>query len=378
MHFLNAFLESARFELENYQDSELILLDNGSSDNSVSFVMNEYPWVKLIKSSRNLGFALGCHVAAKESKADYLIFVNNDMKLEPGFIDEILKPFEIESNIGAVGGLILNETGTQIDFAGGDSNLFGWGFQKYHGEPASLADELFDKNQYPQQFFVCGGTLAISREIWEFSGGFDEDYFAFFEDVDFGWRLNLMGLKNILAPKARVRHKHHGTAISMPESLRTFLLERNALFSIIKNYDESKLAKIFPWAIAMINERALIDQSIEAEDIFHGRWYEDLWNSRNIRDSDIMNEIKNIKEISFSRAKKIIKRTQERPKHNARLLAIEDVFNKMEKLIQKREKIQDLRKPSDEEIINLMGEPYRTVMGHEREKKLMEEFKKYV
>jgi len=386
MQFLDAFLDSVRIELESFPDAELILLDNGSSDNSVSFVMNEHPWVRLIKSPRNLGFAAGCHKAADESKAEFLVFVNNDMELEPGFIDEILKPFLDAKDVGAVSGLILNDTGTQIDFAGGDANLFGWGFQRHHGEPASVIDEIQTGESVSDrlevyatsQFFGCGGALAIKREIWEKSGGFDNDYFAFFEDVDLGWRLNLIGLKIVLASKARVKHRHHGTAVEMPDSLRTYLVERNALYSVIKNYDDNNLARIFPWALAMANERALIDQSIEVQDLFRGRWYEDIWGTEHSKEIDIISEIKDMKHAGISRAKKIIKRSQERSKHNVRLLAIDEVFRRWDSLMQKRSNIQNIRQVPDSEVIQLMVEPYRTVLGHYREKELMEQFSKNV
>ena len=378
-HFIGAFLDSVRIELDSVPDSELILLDNGSTDNSVGFILNKYPWIKLIQSSRNLGFAGGTHLAASQSKADYLIFLNNDMSLEPGFVDEILAPFEIDKDIGAAAGLILDENGTRIDYAGGDINLFGWGFQRFHNEPASVADELEMKELYPRQFFPCGGAVAMRRETWEKSGGFDPDYFAFFEDVDLGWRLNLMGLKTALAPRARVKHKHHGTAMSMPQSLRSYLLERNSLFSAIKNFDDTSLGKILPWAVAMAIERGLIEDCVESKDIFRGRWADDIWYfSDKDSKSAILGEIRDLREGVKRSAKKIIKRDSSTFNVPIRQLAIEEIFLRWEILMKKREEVQKLRKVSDKDIIAMMGEPYRTVTGHQREKDLMEKFRNNV
>ncbi len=382
--FLGDFLDSVHVEIGGDIDSELILLDNGSSDDSVDMVLSNYPWVRLVQSSRNLGFAGGTQRTAEESEADILVFLNNDMILEPGFIYEILKPFENEENIGAVAGLILNETGTQVDYAGGDANAFGWGFQRYHGQQVSVVDEEYfdfaaEPVTLPRQFFGCGGALAIKRNTWIESGGFDDDYFAFFEDVDLGWRLNLMGLKTVLATNARVLHKHHGTAAAMPVHLRTFLLERNSLMSVIKNYDETNLGKILPWAITMANERGLIDSASHTADIFRGRWAEDVFSSQDGRKRfDIFKDLENLKKSSLKKAKSILKKDAAASKYPVRNLAVEYVFLNWDRLMTKRNQVQNLRKVSDDEIINLMGERFRTVLGHDREKKLMEAFERYV
>lgn len=377
--FLGDFLDSVHVEIGGDVDSELILLDNGSSDDSVETVLSDYPWVRLIQSSRNLGFTGGTQRASEESDADILVFLNNDMILEPGFMNEILKPLESEENIGSVAGLILNETGTQVDYAGGDINAFGWGFQRYHGQQVSVVDEEYFDNPTPKQFFGCGGALAITRETWIKSGGFDDDYFAFFEDVDLGWRLNLMGLKTVLAPKARVLHKHHGTAAAMPVALRTFLLERNSLMSVIKNYDETNLGKILPWAVIMANERGLIDSSSHIADIFRGRWAEDVFSSQDgHKRFDIFKDLENMKRSGLQKAKSILKKDAAASKYPVRNLAVEYVFLNWDRLMTKRNLVQNLRQVSDDEIINLMGERFRTVLGHGREKKLMEAFEKYV
>lgn len=407
--FLGDFLDSVHVEIAGDIDIELVLLDNGSSDNSVDMVLSEYPWVRLVQSSRNLGFAGGTQRAAEESDADILVFLNNDMILEPGFVDEILRPFECEENVGSVAGLILNETGTQVDYAGGDMNAFGWGFQRYHGEQVSVVDEEYfnstpergqpvrdvadatnfadrlsalpegNSSKFPRQFFGCGGALAIKRNTWIESGGFDDDYFAFFEDVDLGWRLNVMGLKTLLAPKARVLHKHHGTAVAMPASLRTFLLERNSLMSVIKNYDDINLGKILPWAITMANERGLIDSSSHIAEIFRGRWADDVFASPDNQNRfDILKDLKNIKRTGLQKAKSILKKDAASTKYPIRTLAVEYVFLNWERLMIERNRVQNLRKTSDDEINDLMGERFRTVLGHQREKKLMETFKNYV
>ncbi|MBU1023332.1 glycosyltransferase family 2 protein [bacterium] len=371
--FLADFLDSVSVEITGMPDVELILLDNGSSDNSLSMILNDYPWVRLIQSSRNLGFCGGIHKAVSESTAECLVFLNNDMILEPGFLDSILKPLDDDQTVGAVAGLILNETGMKVDYAGGDINLFGWGFQRCHNMSIAEFEEKHFDNSYPRQFFGCGGSLAMKRSIWEKSGGFDNDYFAFFEDVDLGWRLNLMGLKTVLATKARVLHKHHGTASGMPVFLRTYLLERNALMTVIKNYDDDNLNKILPWALSMANERGLIDSQTDNRAVFKGRWRDDIWGDAKI------DRTETLKKAAMTQAKKILrKESAQMAKNPIRNLAIEEVFSNWDSLMKKRQFVHNLRNITDEMIIESMGEKYRSVLGHDREKKMMERFKNHV
>jgi GT2 family glycosyltransferase len=377
--FLENFLASVHVEIGGYPEMEMILLDNGSSDNSVSLVTNRFPWVRIIPSNRNLGFTRGCQKAAEQSDADTLIFLNNDMVLEPGFVDEILKPFEQENPPGAVAGLVLNDTGTFIDYAGGEVNLFGWGFQKHHTDPLFKIEELYFDQKYIDQFFPCGGALAIKRQTWIESGGFDKDYFAFFEDVDLGWRLNLMGLKTTLALNARVKHVHHGTAAAMPIALRSFLLERNALMTIIKNYDDRNLNFILPWAIAFTNTRALIESDVHLVDVFRGRWAEDVFGDepQSVAE-DILDDIQNLKRVGIRTAKNIAKKDPLTRKYPIRSLALEDVFLNWDNLMKSRLRVQNLRKVKDEDVLSMITQKYRTVLGHEREKLLMEDFQKNV
>lgn len=376
--FLENFLDSVHDEISSSPNTELILLDNGSTDHSISMVKQRYPWVRLISLPRNMGFCIGCHVAAEASDADFLVFLNNDMVLEQGFVEEILKPLESDKSIGISAGLVLNETGKLIDYAGGDMNVFGWGFQRYHKLPLDEFENRPSKKQ-EKQFFGCGGALAIRRNLWLESHGFDADYFAFFEDVDLGWRVNILGYRTVLADKARVRHKHHGTALSMPQALRTYLLERNALASVIKNYDDITCAKILPWAIAMLNERALIDSGTVTGRVFKGRWANEVFSDEcPWWKTDDLVDLKDSGKAGLKKAKDILTGEYSGKKLPVRHLALEHLFRNWDRITAKKNEVARTRKVDDSKIIKMMGEPFRTVLGHEREKYMMEMFKENV
>src|SRR5439155_7651017 len=94
--------------------------------------------------------------------------------------------------------------------------------------------------------FACGGSMLVQRDVFLAVGGFDPDYFAFFEDVDLGWRLWLLGYRVTLTPSAITYHRHHGTTNVIPNHRVHVLYERNALYTIYKNYDEEHLDRILP------------------------------------------------------------------------------------------------------------------------------------
>ena len=139
---------------------------------------------------------------------------------------------------------MLDWAGEKIDFKSSGVNFHGFGFQPSYGKPYK-PDELAPRDI----LFACGGSMLIDRKIFLEIGGFDPEYFAFFEDVDLGWRLWLLGYRVTLTPTAITYHRHHGTAGSMSAHRTYVLYERNALYTIYKNYEESHVHKILSAAL---------------------------------------------------------------------------------------------------------------------------------
>ena len=226
---------------------EIILCDNGSQDDSVEYVRSRFPAVRVIRLNRNYGFAEGNNRAAAVANGEWLGFLNNDMRVEPGWLQNMLAPLADQPQ----GSRILNWDGSAIDFIGGGVNFEGHGFQLDHGARQSSRDKS------RRVLFACGGAMLIRRDVYKEVGGFDSDYFAFFEDVDLGWRLNLLGYDVWYTSGASVYHKHHGTARKIPYHKLRVLFERNALFTIYKAFDDANLAAVLPVAMLLTNERAI-------------------------------------------------------------------------------------------------------------------------
>ena len=127
-------------------------------------------------------------------------------------------------------------------------NFEGKGFQIDYG--VSTDKDVY--NQYNYLPFVNGGAMLVNRKVFLDAGGFDGDFFAYYEDVDFGWRLWVLGYKVVFAPESIVYHHHHGTSKIFSEDKLRFLKERNSLYSIFKNYDDENLPKILAASLASI------------------------------------------------------------------------------------------------------------------------------
>jgi GT2 family glycosyltransferase len=182
--------------------ARVVVVDNGSSDGSIAATRERFPDVELLELEENLGFGKALNRAVGEIAGDPLIFLNNDVVCEPGFLAELLAT----SSKGApmVAGVLLQEDMPQlIDTAGviveGDTLM---AFDHLHGEPV----ESLERASTP--LGPCGGAALFRREAFESLGGFDERIFIYLEDVDLALRAAAAGLECELARGARARHAY--------------------------------------------------------------------------------------------------------------------------------------------------------------------------
>lgn len=227
---------------------EYILVDNGSTDQSVRYVEKNFPHVQILRNKKNKGFAGGNNQAAKIAKGEILAFLNNDMKAHPLWLRSLVNKFiTSKDDLVCVSSKILNYDGNKIDFIGGGFTPFGISFQSDFGK--SIKEVESEKQDVEKELlFGCAGAMAIKKDIFLKSGGFDEDYFAYLEDVDLGWRLRIMGYRIIYVPQSVAFHKHRGTGSKIPHHQLEFMFERNRVFTIIKNAEDMYL----PYFLSMV------------------------------------------------------------------------------------------------------------------------------
>ncbi|MBV8980615.1 MAG: glycosyltransferase family 2 protein, partial [Acidimicrobiia bacterium] len=239
---------------------ETIVVDNGSVDGSLELLEERYPWVRVLPQSHNLGFAPAVNVAANATEAECIALVNNDMRVEPGWLGGLVSEYDPDRGVVCVGGVILSWDGSAVDFVEGFVNFSGMGDQPAFGRPVDEVDTTTPRDL----LFACGSSLLASRDVFLDIGGFDDSYFAYYEDVDLGWRLWLAGYDVRMAPQSRSFHLHRGTSSRFPEHQRLTLLERNALRTIIKNYDDRHLREVLGASLLLYMKRAAIRAELDS------------------------------------------------------------------------------------------------------------------
>lgn len=247
----------------DYPCFEIICVDNASSPDEVSRIRaglgdSDRSRITIVEAESNLGFAGGCDLGAEHANGTVLAFLNNDAVPDPYWASSAVDVLLTEPAVGVVASKVLTWDGTAADFVDGGLTWFGMGYKRHADTPL---DELrpAEHEQAKDVLFATGSAMFVRASVFVELGGFDERFFMFYEDVDFGWRLNLHGWRVRYVPGSVAYHRHHATmhAIDTPDSGReTFLLERNALAALYKNLSDSALASALPAALALAVRRA--------------------------------------------------------------------------------------------------------------------------
>jgi len=220
------FLEDCFHTLQKitYLNFEIILIDNNSTDNSVDFIKNKYPSTIIIKLEKNYGFAYPNNVGAKNAKGDFLLFLNNDTKVHPDFISEMVNVLKKDPKIAISQSMLLKPNG-DIDSSGDFIDLIGNGY--------SSKEKI---NDIREILSARGASMMIRKEIFDKLKGFDEKFFVSFEDVDLGWRAWIFGYKVVVIPNSIVYHIGGQTIKKMRTEL-SFHGFKNILAMKITNFE---------------------------------------------------------------------------------------------------------------------------------------------
>lgn len=305
---------------------DLIIVDNGSTDDSLA-VIGDRPRTTVLEQGSNVGFAPAVNIGVRASTADCVVLLNNDMRVDSAFISNLVRSFAPEDGYVCVGARILSWDGERVDFGEGSLNYYGMGSQIGYGADA----DSIGVEDGQELLFACGGAMLVGRQTFLEVGGFDDDFFAYFEDVDLGWRLRLLGYGVRLVKDAICYHRMHGTSSRFPYHQRLYLYERNALRAMLKNYEARNLAPALAAALLLASRRGQVAGQLSAASFVIGG-------------DDAETEV--VPRVALSATHAVV-----------------DVLDDLDAIVAKRRVIQAARQVRDDELSALFAFPFLPTAG---------------
>ena len=215
---------------------EVVVADNGSTDDSVEVLRSEFPSVTVLRMDRNYGFAGGYNRALQRIEADYYVLLNSDVETPRGWLAPLVEALDRNPDVGVVAPkLISSEDRRMFEYAGASGGYVDWlGYPFCRGRILRTVEE--DRGQYDDArdlFWVSGAAFCCRAELFHRLGGFDDDFFAHMEEIDLCWRMQLAGYRVRVVPESRVYHLGGGT-LQTDSPSKVFYNHRNNLAMLYK------------------------------------------------------------------------------------------------------------------------------------------------
>lgn len=226
----------AALSRQTYVNREIILVDNGSTDSSISYVLKRFPDVKIIQLRENTGFTGGNAEGLKLAEGDFLALVNNDTRAEDRWLENLIEPMFKNSTVGICASKLLFEDGRGINSAGDGLTTAGVGLNRGLGRNGTL----FSDAEFV--FGACGAAVLYRRRMLDEIGFLDDDFFLYDEDTDLSFRAQLVGWKCAYVPTAIVYHKSNATSRRLSD-LHVYYHSRNLEFVWLKNMPSSLMLR---------------------------------------------------------------------------------------------------------------------------------------
>jgi GT2 family glycosyltransferase len=239
-HYLEKFLPSVL--ATTYDNYKIVVADNASADDSITYLQSNFPQVELIRLSQNFGFAKGYNEALKNVQADYYVLLNSDVEVSPAWLQPAIGLLEKDEKAAACQPKILSYHNKNFfeyaGAAGGWMDAYGYPFAR--GRVFEVCEE--DRGQYDttqEVFWATGAAMVVKSRVYHQLKGFDAYFFAHMEEIDLCWRIQLAGYKIYCCPQSIVYHVGGGT-LPKGASRKTFLNFRNNQIMLAKNLPRSE------------------------------------------------------------------------------------------------------------------------------------------
>lgn len=224
---------------------DTIIVDNGSEDDSVSFVKREFPYVKVIELKENTGFSNAVNVGIKAAATPYVILLNNDTKVDTYFVSRLEQAMDQRKNYFSIGAKMLSMKEPEIiDDAGDLYCALGWAFALGKGADCHSYERDYDV------FAACAGAAIYRKEVFEKIGFFDVEHFAYLEDIDVAYRAMIYGYRNGFCHTAIVYHAGSASSGSRYNAFKVNLASRNSVYLVYKNMPFLQWLINFPFLFA--------------------------------------------------------------------------------------------------------------------------------
>lgn len=274
----------------DYQDFEVIMVDDNSSDDSVDLVREKFPRVAIIGNDRNLGAPVSFNKAVALTRAPLLVKLDSDVIVEKDWLSSLVKTLAADSAIGVVGSKVLYYDSDEVQDIG--SNIDRFGYQMNYYTEVGLPK---DGSKLMDAFYVSGCSMLFRKELFEKVGGYDEKYFLYKDDLDFCWRVRLLGFRVVTDLNSQIHHvsgvvvggktilDSKGRYHTTPK--KRYFGERNTLRTLLKNYSALTLLRILPVYFLIIFAEivffAVGGQFSVSKAYFRAVW----WNGQNFFDT---------------------------------------------------------------------------------------------
>lgn len=291
-------LDSLR--VQSYKDFELLLIDNGSSDGAVDGIEEKYPELDITvkKLQKNTGFAYANNLGAQMARGDWLVLLNADAFPEADWVENLVVATEKYPNASFSSRQIQANNPDYLDGEGDLYRLSGFAKRRSYNRPLSVAEPS------PVEIFSpCAAAALYPRDAFLAVGGFDEDFFSYYEDVDLGFRLRLYGVKSYYLPQAVVYHVGSASTGKLSD-FSVYYEQRNLLWTYLKNMPSLLLWPSLPIHI------------IISLGFFLKRKPKIMWKAK----KDALKELKKI----IAKRKKI---------QDARLVSVKEIYDALDKRI---------------------------------------------
>lgn len=246
-----------------YKPLEVIVVNNGSTDDSAEFIKKNHSWVRVVEIKKNRGFAGGNNLGVKKARGKYIVLLNNDTQVSSGFLEPLVEKMEEDKTVGMVQPMLRSMT--QKDKIDSIGSFFTFtGFLYHYGYFQSYEKKMYQKEM--SIYSVKGACCMIRRDEYIKLGGLDEDFVCYVEESDLCHRVLLSGKKILYIPKSYIVHYGGGDMSIMTKSeLTIFRSFRNRIMSYIKNLSIGKLIILLP-------VHFFLCEALIAASILRGKW----------------------------------------------------------------------------------------------------------